>query len=158
MVMRVHANLGYMVFPMVCRCPLVSASLTLRVQRRLVHLLFGGLIALNALQRGEMHVILRDTSKGHDFLEAILQAEMLTREVHGRWASAVGDHCSDPGQVVCKGPIPRQDLPIGELEGAIKASLRRTSNLGPLFRHELQRAGWCTQRLVLEGSTNRATW
>ena len=110
-----------------------------------------------------MHVILRDTAKDFDFIEAFLHAEMLLREIAARKRQrkeAEGGGAGGGGAAsgVIGSGFGDLELPAAELEEALVASLQRTASLGPLFRHELQRAGWCTQRLVIEGKLNRATW
>ena len=108
-----------------------------------------------------MHVILRDSAKDFDFIEAFLHAEMLLREIAARKrqrTEAEGGAGGGGGTAVGSSGFGDLELPAAELEEALVASLHLTATLGPLFRHELQRAGWCTQRLVIEGKLNRAAW
>jgi hypothetical protein len=90
-----------------------------------------------------MHIVLRDSGRERCSIEAVLLAEVLTRKCAAAERSEVSDHdaCED-----------------SELRVLLEDSLRHAVALGDSFHHELQRAGWCTSRLILEGSVNQAHW
>eukprot|EP00192_Tetraselmis_astigmatica_P009119 CAMPEP_0117660608 /NCGR_PEP_ID=MMETSP0804-20121206/7058_1 /TAXON_ID=1074897 /ORGANISM="Tetraselmis astigmatica, Strain CCMP880" /LENGTH=615 /DNA_ID=CAMNT_0005467347 /DNA_START=51 /DNA_END=1899 /DNA_ORIENTATION=- len=85
---------------------------------------------------GEVHMILRDSATEQDFLDGILQSELLRREL----LIALHGGCGG-GETVARKALPMEELPLDLLEAAMNRSLSLSSRLGSRFRDELVRAG-----------------